>query len=109
MVGRGSERVEVLDVDGSEMLLNLSATGVAFLHSDPLEKNRLVTLTINEAQVQGRGVYCHQRTDGYRIGVRFSTVTAEQQAAVKRMVDSFSCGVPLHFSFAVSPSKQQHP
>ncbi|MBN1575180.1 MAG: PilZ domain-containing protein [Chitinispirillaceae bacterium] len=108
MVGRGSERVEVLDIDGSELLLNLSTTGVAFLHSGPLEENRSVTLTINEVRVEGQVVYCHQRTDSYRIGVRFNTVTTEEQAAVRRMVDSFSCGVPLRFSFEISPLKQQH-
>ena len=109
MVSRGSERVEVLDVDGSETLLNLSATGVAFLHGDPLEKERAITLVINEVEVEGRVVYCRQRSDGYRIGVRFDTDTGEGVSAVRRMVDSFSCGVPLRFSFRISQPKRQFP
>ena len=105
MVGRGSERVEVLDVDGSEMLLNLSTMGIAFLHSDPLEKDRSVTVKINEVLVKGRVVYCNKRTDSNRIGVRFDAGTAEEQSAVKRMVESFSCGVPLKLSFEISSSQ----
>ncbi|MBN1309662.1 MAG: PilZ domain-containing protein [Chitinispirillaceae bacterium] len=103
MGGRGSERVELLNVDGSETLINLSRTGVAFLHANPLEKNRLVTVRINEVPVRGRVVYCRKRTDGYRIGVRFNAGTAEEQSAVGRLIDSFSCGVSLRVSFEISP------
>ncbi|MBN1757266.1 MAG: PilZ domain-containing protein [Chitinispirillaceae bacterium] len=103
MVIRDSERVEVLKAQGQEMLLNLSHGGAAFLYSRPLPKDQVIVMRINDTFIDGLVMYCHQRTDGYRIGVCFSGMGPEAQAMVNGMIDAFSCGVPLQFSVEDEP------
>ena len=99
MVIRDSERVEVLKAPESETLLNLSTGGAAFLYTQALPENREVVLKVNDVAVRGQVIHTRQRTDGYhRIGVRFSRMPPDIQTAIRNMVDSFSCGVPLHFT-----------
>jgi hypothetical protein len=110
MLCRSSERVEVLDVHGSEIILNMSAAGAAFRYPHAFERNQTVRLTINEVIVEGRVVYCHKRTDACRIGVRFTAIQKNDQSALTALVESFSCGVPLQFSLqAAAPALTQLP
>jgi len=106
MTKRNSERVEVIKVEGTENLLNLSATGVAFLFPRKIDKNDPVVVRINEITVEGLVVYCHERTDGFRIGMRFNQLSIQEQTTINKMVESFSCGVPLTFSVITSPLQQ---
>ena len=103
MVIRDGERVEVLKAQEQEMLLNLSSGGAAFLYSRALPKRQTIVLRINDTLVNGLVMYCHQRTDGYRIGVRFSGMEAGILAQLNGMIDAFSCGVPLQFSVEAIP------
>lgn len=97
MVSRDSERVEVLDGQTSGALLNVSATGAAFIHPEPLVQSRRIILSINNIEFESRVVYCKQHTDGFRIGIHFTTVNLNGRLELSRLVDSFSCGVPLRF------------
>jgi hypothetical protein len=103
MTIRDSERVEVLQAHECESLLNLSTKGAAFIYPHALHKNQNITMNINDTMLQGQVVYCHQRTDGYRIGAHFAIPSSDIQLAVNRMVDAFSCGVPLQFSVVPLP------
>ncbi len=103
MAIRDSERIEVLKAEASEILLNLSTSGAAFLYSSQLAKDQPVALRINETTINSQVMYCHQRSDGYRIGVRFVGMSPEEQAMVDGMIATFSCGVPLHFSVDDEP------
>jgi hypothetical protein len=98
MTERGSERVEVLHVGKSENFLNLSVTGAGFISSQPLSKNSRVTISINAMRLHGYVVYCKKRNEGFRIGVKFNSMAPEVQSEVGKMVESFSCGVPLKIS-----------
>lgn len=98
MTERGSERVEVLKTGESECFLNLSVSGVGFISPQPLSENSRITIMINNLPVDGVVVYCSKRTDGYRVGVKFEKMTQDIQTHLGKMVESFSCGVPLNIS-----------
>jgi hypothetical protein len=52
-------------------------------------------LSVNDAAFECDVVYCHQRSDGFRVGVHFTTADIDQNLRLGRMVELFSCGVPL--------------
>lgn len=106
MAERISDRIELIGSENSERLLNLSATGAAFVFPRELQKGDPVAVRINELTIEGNVVYCHTRVTQFRIGIRFLPLPFEMQAEINKMVDSFSCGVPLRFTIITSPLKQ---
>ena len=103
MVIRNSDRIEVLNTQDTEILLNLSTGGAAFLYPEGVRKDQVIIMNINDTAIQGLVIYCRRRSDGYRVGVRFSLLSPDEQAAVNRMVETFSYGVPLKFSIVPLP------
>ena len=97
MKERGSERIEFVGNDESSknILIDLSTTGAAFLFDSEQKKDTPISVAIKEYTLDAVVVYCQQRADGYRIGLRFTNVPADVQSALKTLVEEFSRGVPL--------------
>jgi hypothetical protein len=97
MKDRASERIEFLDLNGSNepTLFDLSKTGVCCFCARKLEKGAVASLRINTLSIKARVVYSQERTDGFRVGMQFLDVSAEQQKIINDLVDKFSRGVPI--------------
>ena len=97
MKDRASERIEYLAMDDSakSALIDLSATGVAFIHPTAAKKDSIVTVKIRDQSIEAVVVYCQQRAEGFRIGMHFVNVPQEFQSELKNLVGEFSRGVPL--------------
>lgn len=97
MKERISERVELLGVDDgvTKALIDLSSTGVAFIHPAEVKKGANLSVKIKDYVIDSVVVYCRQRADGYRIGMQFRNVPPDMQKGLKILVDEFSRGVPL--------------
>jgi len=92
---RSSERIEFISADaaGNEPFFDLSTTGVCCHCRKNFAQDAVVSLKINELTLKAKVVYSQQRTDGYRLGLQFVNVTAEQQKTLNDCVDKFSRGV----------------
>jgi len=97
MLERSSERIEFIDPNGSMKitLFDLSATGVCCLHSKIKQKDEEVSVKLNDLTVRAKVVYCQERTDGYRMGLRFWQVPADKQKALNELTDGFSRGLSI--------------
>lgn len=100
MKDRASERIEFINLNASTepTLFDLSKTGVCGFSSKKLEKDKMAFVKLNELRVKATVVYCQDRTDGFRAGLHFSDLTAEQQNVLSDLVDKFSRGVPISCS-----------
>jgi hypothetical protein len=94
---RVSERVELLGVDeqAQKALVDLSATGVAFIYPVEVKKGAKLSVKIKDYVIDALVIYCRQRADGFRIGMQFRNVPPDLQKGLKILVDEFSRGVPL--------------
>lgn len=97
MKDRVSERIELLGVDenAGRLLVDLSTTGVAFIHPTQAQRGEKMKVKIKEYIIEAVVVYCRQRANDYRLGMQFRNVPHDIQTALKIMVDEFSRGVPL--------------
>ena len=97
MKERASERIEFLGADDSDenMLIDLSATGAAFVYHAEEQKDAQISVKIRDFTVDAVVVYCKPRTKGFRIGLRFIDVSADVQTMLNTTVEEFSRGVPL--------------
>jgi hypothetical protein len=102
MKDRASERIEFINLNGSNepMLFDLSKTGVCCFSARKLDKGAVASLTINTLSIKAKVVYSQERTDGFRVGMQFFEVSAEQQKILNDLVDEFSRGVPLSCAIA---------
>lgn len=92
-----AERIEFLNLNGSNepKLFDLSKTGVCCFSAKKLDKGVVASLKINTLSFKARVIYAQERTDGFRVGMQFVEVSAEQQKILNDLVDKFSRGVPL--------------
>jgi hypothetical protein len=92
-----AERIEFINLNGSNepKLFDLSKTGVCCFSAKKLEKGGIASLKINTLSIKARVIYSQERTDGFRVGMQFVEVSAEQQKSLNELVDKFSRGVPL--------------
>ncbi len=97
MKDRASERIEFLNLNGENepVLFDLSKTGVCCHHDKKKEKDAVLSITINSLKLSARVVYCQERVQGFRLGMHFESLNAEQQKLLGDLVDKFSRGVPL--------------
>ncbi|MBD3242334.1 MAG: hypothetical protein GF331_17210 [Chitinivibrionales bacterium] len=100
---RASERIEYLDPGGDEsrVLFDLSKGGACCLAKTKLDKGAFVRITLDDLMVRAKITYSIERTDGYRVGMQFWRVSAEQQRAIDALVERFSRGVPIRCLLAV--------
>lgn len=94
-MSRLSERIELLNSGGSEGLFNLSATGAALFSPESKKKDSRIALEINGIRLEAKVVYCQERTDGFRLGVKFDNLSGDTSREIADLVDKFSRGVPL--------------
>lgn len=96
MKQRSSERIEMLNSSGEPIsLFDLSNGGACCFHEEKKGKGETVEVSIKDLSLKARVVYCQQRTDGYRLGLRFVDVPEDKQKMLTSLVDRFSRGVPL--------------
>jgi c-di-GMP-binding flagellar brake protein YcgR len=97
MVERGNERIEHLNPDEREKkaLLDISVSGAAFVHPKELKNGTKLVAKIKEHSLNAIVVYNQGRAEGYRIGVKFLSVSLAVQKDLDAFVDEFSRGVPL--------------
>jgi hypothetical protein len=97
MKDRASERIEFLNLNGSNepMLFDLSKTGACCFSATKLDKGAVASLKINTLSIKAKVIYSQERTDGYRVGLQFFEVNAEQHKILDDLVDKYSRGVPL--------------
>jgi hypothetical protein len=97
---RSSERIEFLNMDQNkkQTFFDLSATGVCCLSAKAKEAGAEVLVAINDLRVRAKVAYSQQRTDGFRVGLKFLEGTPEKKDALKKIVDGFSKGVPVNCS-----------
>jgi hypothetical protein len=77
------------------VLFDLSKTGVCCFHDTKKDKDAVLSITINSLKLRAIVVYCQERAHGFRLGMHFDAVNAEQQKLLGDLVDKFSRGVPL--------------
>jgi hypothetical protein len=106
MLNRSSERIENINLDNArdKSFFDLSATGVCCLFGRRLADNSSVSVKISDLTLKARVVYCQERTDGFRLGLQFTSVTGEQQKMLKDRVDKFSRGVDLSCAIVDAPA-----
>jgi hypothetical protein len=106
MAERSSERIEYLNPDQSRKtaLLDVSATGAAFIHPKAKNIGSRLVVKIRSHELEAAVVYSQGRIDGFRIGVQFKNVPESLKNDLKDIVDEFSRGVPL-FCEVVEDSK----
>jgi hypothetical protein len=94
---RASERIELLGMDdgAKKALVDLSTTGVAFIHPVEAKRGTKMKVKIKEYVIDAVVIYCRQRADDYRLGMEFRNVPPDVQKGLKNLVDDFSRGVPL--------------
>jgi PilZ domain len=97
MKERGSERIEFLCAgeESENTLIDLSVTGVAFVHSSEAKKDSVISVRIKTFSLKAVVVYCQPRAQGFRIGLQFKNVPADVQRSLGNLVEEFSRGVPL--------------
>ena len=74
MLERTSERIEYINLDDAKekSFFDLSTTGICCLFRRRLADNAIVSVKINDIAVKARVVYCQERKDGFRLGLRGS-------------------------------------
>jgi hypothetical protein len=97
MKDRASERIEFINLNGANepALFDLSKTGVCCFSAKKKEKDGVATVRLNDMALKAKVIYCQDRTDGFRLGMQFQSVTADQQKKLDELVDKFSRGVPI--------------
>jgi c-di-GMP-binding flagellar brake protein YcgR len=97
MKDRTSERIEYINLGESDegSLFDLSTTGACWHSKKRVEKDAVVSLKINELILKAKVVYCRERSDGFRLGLQFLNISAEQQKKLNECVDAFSRGVSI--------------
>jgi hypothetical protein len=97
MKERGSERIEFLgpEEEAKNTLIDLSVTGVAFIHPTAAKKDSLISVKIKSYTLDAVVVYCQPRAEGFRIGMHFKNVPPDVQKSLVKLVEEFSRGVPL--------------
>lgn len=97
MFTRKSERIELISLDGTEVmpLYDLSKTGVSCFHSESKEKNSFVVVKINDLLLRAKVAYCQKREKDYRLGLQFWNVLPERQVKLNNLVEMYSKGVPV--------------
>jgi hypothetical protein len=97
MQDRASERIEFLNIIGGDesVLFDLSKTGICCRHDVKKDKGSALTVVFNDLRVKARVIYCQEHTPGFRLGMHFEGVTADQQKTLGELVDKFSRGVPI--------------
>lgn len=97
MKDRASERIEFINLNAANepALFDLSKTGVCCYFSKKKDKDSIVSVRFNDLTVKAKIIYCQDRTDGYRLGMQFLALTADQQKRLDELVDKFSRGVPI--------------
>ena len=103
---RKFERIEHLNVEGEDqgkVLIDLSTAGAAFLHTLEIKAESKILLRIRDLSIDAIAIYCHKRAgDVYRIGIRFRNVSPELQKRLQTMVDDFSRGMTLSYTFMLN-------
>jgi len=92
---RKNERVESLNPvydDPTKTLYDLSTTGACCYHSTGYEKNTIVTVVLNTLEIKATVAYSQEIHNGFRLGLRFGTLTSEEQQNVNALVELFSTG-----------------
>jgi hypothetical protein len=109
MKERGCERIEFLGPEEETLrsLVDLSATGVAFIHPAELKKDLLVSVKIKEFVLPAIVVYCQPRVKGYRLGLQFKSVSPDMQNKLKTLVEEFSRGVPIACEIVKDDKKKE--
>jgi c-di-GMP-binding flagellar brake protein YcgR len=102
---RASERIEYINTDGTtdKSFFDLSATGICCHFHRPLAQNAAVSIKIGDLTLKARVVYCTERTDGFRLGLQFSEVSADQQKKLTESIEKFSRGVMLSCAIVDAP------
>ncbi len=100
---RKFERIEHLNAeneDQGKVLIDLSTAGAAFLLPLEIKAESKILLRIRDLPIDATVIYCHKRAgDGYRIGIRFRNVSPELQRRLETLVDDFSRGMTLSYTF----------
>ncbi len=99
MVQKRSDRIEFLQPEGKKEsgLVDLSNTGVGFVHPTDILVETKAKITINQLTLNSKVVYCKETVGGFRIGLHFVGVPAAQIQVIEQLVDKFGRGVPLDF------------
>jgi hypothetical protein len=100
---RKNERIESLNPvydDPTQALCDLSTTGVCCFNGKGYEKNTIVTVVLNTLEVKAHVVYSQEIRNGFRLGLRFGTLTPEEQQKVNSLVELFSTGTIVSCSIA---------
>ncbi|MCU0610105.1 MAG: PilZ domain-containing protein [Chitinispirillaceae bacterium] len=100
MQSRGSDRIEYLGGKGTGenwKLLDLSATGAAFICPTELSRGSRITVRINGHRIAATVIHTSEMAGDFcfRIGLRFENVPAEDKKWLADLVEEFSRGVPL--------------
>jgi len=105
MNDRSSERIEYINTDGAAdgFLFDLSATGVCCHYRKRVEKDSFVSVKINELTLKAKVIYCQERKDGFRLGLQYVQVSAEQQKTLNESVEKFSRGVEVSCGIVDKP------
>jgi hypothetical protein len=95
---RRSERIESVGSDSMAFgkLLDISTTGICFVHDKPAEKGSVMNVEVKNLKLKARVAYCSLRDKMYRIGMQFIETSPEIQKQIDSIVDAYSKGVPVN-------------
>jgi len=101
MKKRESERIEFINTDEVDQpLVDLSRGGLCCLFSGKKEKGEKVAIALGDLSIVGEVMYCRERSQGFRLGVRFTQVDEAQVEKLNELVETFSRGVPISCSIS---------